>query len=266
MYENTMEKNMDGKTALVTGGARGIGRAIALELASQGANVIINYFRNGDTARETVELARSLGVEAHAFKANVGDPEKIKQLFDWVRDEIGYLDILVNNAASGVQRPILELEPNHWDWTLDINARGPLLCSKEAAPLMDGRAGRIVNISSLGSTRVMADYAAVGVSKAALEALTRYLAVELAPKGIVVNAVSGGLVSTGALEHFPKRDQMLNKAKQETPAGRLVTEDDLAQVVAFLCSDAADMIIGQTIIVDGGMSHYWATALGSDNA
>ena len=246
---------MNGKTALVTGGARGIGRAIVLKLASQGTNVIINYFRNGDTARETVELATSLGVEAHSFKANVGDPKKIKQMFDWVRDEIGYLDILVNNAASGIQRPVL-----------DINARGPLLCSKEAAPLMDGRGGRIVNISSLGSTRVMADYAAVGVSKAALEALTRYLAVELAPKGIVVNAVSGGLVSTGALEHFPKRDQMLNKAKQETPAGRLVTEDDLAQVVAFLCSDAADMIIGQTIIVDGGMSHYWATALGSDNA
>ena len=112
----------------------------------------------------------------------------------------------------------------------------------------------------------MADYAAVGISKAALEALTRYLAVELAPKGIIVNAVSGGLVSTGALEHFPKRDQMLEKARQETPAGRLVTEHDLAQVVAFLCGEAADMIVGQTIIVDGGMSHYWATIPDSDNS
>ncbi|MBI4236107.1 MAG: SDR family oxidoreductase, partial [Chloroflexi bacterium] len=126
-------------------------------------------------------------------------------------------------------------------------------------PLMEGRRGRIVNISSLGSQRVMADYAAVGVSKAALEALTRYLAVELAPRGITVNCVAGGLVATEALEHFPNREAMIAAAVRDTPAGRMVTPQDLAQVVALLCTDAAAMIVGQTILVDGGMGLVWGT-------
>lgn len=249
-----------GKVAVVTGGSRGIGRAITLELARSGADVVINYFRNPAPAQETAREVEALGRKTLLIKAHVGEPERVKELFQEVKETLGGVDILVNNAASGVQRPAMELETKHWDWTLDINARGPWLCAKEAAPMMAARGGgRIVNISSLGSHRVMSDYTSVGVSKAALEALTRYLAVELAPQGIRVNCVSGGLVETGALDHFENREEMIAVASQETPAGRMVAPDDIAKAVAFLCSDAAEMIVGQTIIVDGGMGLLWQT-------
>jgi enoyl-[acyl-carrier protein] reductase III len=243
-----------GKIALVTGGGRGIGRAITLRLARLGADVLVNYLRNAEAAEETVKEARALGVRAETLRGHMGDPDKIEAMFDTIGEKFGALDILVNNAASGVIKPALELEPRHWDWTLNINARGAWLCARHAVPLMAGRAGRIVNISSLGSVRVLGDYAAVGISKAALEALTRYLAVELAPLGIVVNAVAGGLVETDALRYFEHRDQMLAKARERTPAGRIVEPEDIAEVVAFLCQPAAEMIRGQVIVVDGGYS------------
>ena len=172
---------------------------------------------------------------------------------DTVRNRFGRLDILINNAASGVNRPGMELEEKHWDWTLDINTKAPWLCTKEAVPLME-RGGRVVNISSLGANRVLPNYLSVGVSKAGLEAVTRYMAVELAPLGITVNAISGGFVPTEALEHFPNREEMLATAKSKTPGGQLLTAEDLAKAVAFLCSEDAAMIRGQVIIVDGGMS------------
>ena len=170
-----------------------------------------------------------------------------------VRNRFGRLDILINNAASGVNRSGMELEEKHWDWTLDINTKAPWLCTKEAVPLM-ARGGRVVNISSLGAGRVLPNYLSVGVSKAGLEAVTRYLAVELAPLGITVNAISGGYVQTEALEHFPNREEMLATAQSKTPGGQLLTAEDIAKAVAFLCSEDAAMIRGQVIIVDGGMS------------
>ena len=242
------------KLALVTGGGRGIGRAVALELAARGADVLLNYFRNQDAADATAEEVRSLGRRAETLRGHVGDPERITRMFDRIAETYGHLDILVNNAASGVIRPLLELEPRHWDWTLDINARGAWLCAKAAAPLMEGRGGRIVGISSLGAGRVLPEYVAVGVSKAALESLTRYLAVELAPIGIAVNAVSGGLVETDALKFFPRREQMLEDARRRTPAGRMVRPTDIALAVAFLCGPAAEMIRGQVLVIDGGYS------------
>jgi len=244
---------MQGRIALVTGGGRGIGRAICLELARRGADVAINYLRNQDAAEQTAEEVRALGVQAQAVRGHVGDPERIKKMFGQIRERWGRLDILVNNAASGVIRPTLELETRHWDWTLEINTRGAWLCAQHAAALMD-RGGAIVNLSSLGSQRVLPEYGAVGISKAALEALTRYLAVELAPKGIMVNAVAGGLVETDALRYFANRESMLEQARSRTPAGRMLRPEDLARVVAFLCSPEAGMICGQTIIVDGGFS------------
>lgn len=245
---------MKGKIALVTGGGRGIGRAIVLALAGQGADVIVNYLRNADAAEQTAADARALGVRSESLRGHVGEPAKIKAMFETVRERFGALDILINNAASGVIRPALELEPRHWDWTLNINVRGAWLCAQQAAPLMAARDGRIVNISSLGSGRVLKEYVAVGVSKAALESLTRYLAVELAPLGIAVNAVAGGLVETDALQHFEHREEMLAEARTRTPAGRMVEPGDIASVVAFLCSPAAAMIRGQVIVVDGGYS------------
>ncbi len=241
-----------GKVALVTGGSRGIGRAIALELARRGADVAFNYLRNHQAAAETQRDIEALGVRCLRVRAHLGESSKIKELFAQVEQAFGRLDILVNNAASGVQRAAADLEEKHWDWTMNINARAPWLCAMEAARLMrDG--GSIVNITSLGSQRVLPYYFSVGTSKAALEAITRYLAVELAPRGIVVNAVSGGYVETGALEHFPNRQEMLAEGTRN-PAGRMLTPEDIAAVVAFLCSDDARMVRGQVIVVDGGLS------------
>ena len=246
--------NLAGKLALVTGGGRGIGRAVVLELASRGADVLVDYLRNAETAERTAEEARALGVRAEAVRGHVGDEKKVERLFQEVGERFGYLDVLVNNAATGVNRPALELTAHHWDWTLNTNARGAWLCSKLAAPLMAGRDGKIVNISSLGSGRVMSDYFSVGVSKAALEAVTRYLAVEMAPLGISVNGVSGGLVETDALKAFGWGESAVDEIRRRTPAGRMVEPADLARVVAFLCSEAASMIRGQTVVVDGGFS------------
>ncbi|MCQ6277224.1 enoyl-[acyl-carrier-protein] reductase FabL [Bacillus sp. V3B] len=244
---------MTQKVALVTGSSRGIGKATALRLAKEGYDLVINYARSKTAALETAAEIEALGRKALVVKANVGDVDKIKLLFETIKNEYGRLDIFVNNAASGVQRPLMELEESHWDWTMNINSKALLFCAQEAAKLMDV-GGKIVSISSLGSIRYLENYTVVGVSKAALEALTRYLAVELAQKNIIVNAVSGGAVDTEALKHFPNREELLAEAKEKTPAGRMVEIEDMVNAIMFLLSDDSSMIRGQTIIVDGGIS------------
>ena len=244
---------MTQKVALVTGSSRGIGKATAIRLAKEGYDIVINYARSKTKALETAAEIEALGRKALVVKANVGDVEKINYLFAEIKKEFGRLDVFVNNAASGVQRPLMELEESHWDWTMNINSKALLFCAQEAAKLMD-QGGKIVSISSLGSIRYLENYTVVGVSKAALEALTRYLAVELAGKNIIVNAVSGGVVDTEALKHFPNRDELLAEAGQKTPAGRMVEIDDMVNAIMFLLSDGSSMIRGQTIIVDGGVS------------
>ncbi|GAB7389326.1 enoyl-[acyl-carrier-protein] reductase FabL [Bacillaceae bacterium] len=243
------------KVALVTGGSRGIGKVIALKLADRGYDLVINYLRNGTKARETARELEAKGARVHLVKANVGDVAQIEMLFDEIEKTFARLDVFVNNAASGVLRPLLELEENHWDWTMNINSKALLFSAQRAALLMEKNGGgKIVSLSSLGSMRVLPNYAAVGVSKAALEAITRYLAVELAEKNIAVNAVSGGVIDTDALKHFPNRNELLQDAASRTPAGRMVTAEDVANAVLFLVSEEAAMIRGQTLIVDGGLS------------
>nr|WP_109688529.1 enoyl-[acyl-carrier-protein] reductase FabL [Tumebacillus permanentifrigoris] len=246
---------MTGKIALVTGGTRGIGRAIALRLAEEGADVVINFFRNRKPAEETKAMIEALGRRCHIIKANVGDLEKHQVIFDEIQDVMGGLDILVSNAASGVQLPAMEVEEKHWDWTLNINAKALLFLAQKAVPMMEARGGgSIVAISSLGSRFALKNYTCVGTSKAALESLVRYLGVELAPKNIIVNGVSGAAVDTDALTHFPNREEMIQHAIDRTPAGRMITPEDLANSVLFLCSDQSRMIVGQTLVIDGGFS------------
>jgi enoyl-[acyl-carrier protein] reductase III len=239
---------LEGASVLVTGGSRGIGKAIALRFASLGATrVAIGYMRGDTPAEETAAELRALGADPVLVRGNVASTR--------VADEVaglGPLDALVHAAATGVIRPALETDDKHWDWTLSANARALLSLTRAAAPAMPEGAS-IVGLSSLGSVRVLENYALVGASKAALEALVRYLAVELAPRGIRVNAVSAGVVETGALEHFPNREAMLELGASN-PVGRLVSPEDVAKLVTFLCSPDAEMIRGQTVVVDGGWS------------
>jgi enoyl-[acyl-carrier protein] reductase III len=239
-----------GKSVLVTGGSRGIGRAIALRFAELGAaRVAVSYFRSDRAAEDTADELRKLGAEPLLLRGNLGDPEKAKAIVE----QTGALDVLVSNAATGVIKPLLELEDKHWDWTMNTNARALVTLARHAVPSMPAGSS-IVGVSSLGSQRVLDNYALVGTSKAALEALVRYLAVELAPRDIRVNAVSAGLVETGALDYFPNREEMLEWYEKRTPAGRLVGPQDVADAVCFLCSPEAAMIRGHTLVVDGGYS------------
>jgi enoyl-[acyl-carrier protein] reductase III len=241
--------SLDIGAVLVTGGTRGIGKEIALRFASLGAKVIaVGYLRNDSAAEATGEEIRAAGAEPVLVRGNVASHRVIAKFASH-----GPYDVIVHNAATGVIRPALETEDKHWDWTLAANARALLALARACVPDMKPGSS-IVAVSSLGSIRVLENYVLVGTSKAALESVVRYLAVELAPRGIRVNAVSAGVVETEALEYFPNRDQMLHAARERTPADRMVEPEDVAGAVAFLCSPDAEMVRGQTLIVDGGYS------------
>lgn len=243
--------NLTGRIALVTGGSRGIGRAIAIRLAEHGMDIIVNYVRHRQDAQDTATAVESLGRRCLIVKANVARQEDVDAMFSAIADEFGALDVLVSNAASGVLKPVLELTERHWNWAMDINARALLGLVQKGLPLMRAEA-RIIAVSSLGSVRAIENYTAVGASKAALESLVRHLAVELGPRGIRINTVSAGAVDTDALKKFPNRDEILENALRRTPLGRLTTPDDVADVALFLCSNLANMVQGQVITVDGG--------------
>jgi enoyl-[acyl-carrier protein] reductase III len=243
---------LEGKVALVTGGSRGIGRACVLKFAGLGASVVINYSRNAENANAAAKEAEAFGVHALPIAADVGDRNQIVALFERTKSEFGRLDVLVNSAARGLERPrgALDSMPKHLLHTLEVNVLGPWFCAQEAARLMT-EGSSIVNLLSPGSQRYLPRYAPVGVSKGALASLTTYLAVELAPRGIRVNGVAAGLVDgSDGLRMLPP--ELLERYKQTAPARRLVQPEDVAETVAFLCSDVASMIIGHVVVVDGG--------------
>ena len=240
--------SLQGSSVLVTGGTRGIGLAIALRLVRDGAaRAVLGYMRNNAAAASAAEQVDAAGAEPVLVRGNVSSAPVVAELA-----AAGPYRVVVHNAATGVARPALETDDRHWDWTLNANARALLALARAAAPAME-TGSSIVAISSLGSQRVLDNYVLIGTSKAALESVVRYLAVELAPRGIRANTVSAGVVETGALEHFPNKDEML-RSVERTPAGRLVEPEDVAAAVSFLCSDDAAMVRGHTLIVDGGFS------------
>jgi enoyl-[acyl-carrier protein] reductase III len=243
-----------GKRALVTGGSRGIGRAIALRLASLGADAAVSYVKNEEAARETTGAIERLGRRSVAIKADVSEPKEVKALFAAAKATFGGLDLFVSNAVSGVLGPATRIGKFGWDLALNTNARAFLVGAQEAAKLFPESGGKIVAVSSIGSFTCLPGYAAVGASKAALETLVRYFAKELAPRGINVNAVSGGPVDTEALDYFPEKERILEEWKARTPARRIATPEEIAAVAVFLLSDDASWIQGQTIVVDGGLT------------
>ncbi|BCW92605.1 enoyl-[acyl-carrier-protein] reductase FabL [Thermoanaerobaculum aquaticum] len=249
-----MDLRLRGKRALVTGASRGIGRAIALSLADFKVDVAINFFRHRQPAEEVAKEIEARGARALLIKANVADEEHVERMFAEIREHWGGLEILVSNAASGVLKPATELTMHHLHWTMDINALALVPLVQHFLQLPSQGEKVVVAVSSLGAVRAIPNYTAVGASKAALESMVRHLACELAGKGVRVNAVSAGTVDTDALKHFPNREQLLEESRRRTPAGRLITPQDVANAVVFLCTEFASMIHGQTIVVDGGYS------------
>jgi enoyl-[acyl-carrier protein] reductase III len=247
-------KPLHGKVALVTGGSRGIGYAIAHALADRGADIAFTYFRRRADAQEAEKHLQAKGARTLSVRGNMGNAEHIAILFDEIKKHFHHLDFVIHNAATGDLKPLLELTDEEWQRTLDINTKALLLLAQKAVPLMKGRQGRFVSISSHGSYRCLPNYGALGAAKAATEALGRYLAMELAPHGIVANTVLAGTTDTVSLRGIPGHEALLKEAKARTPAGRLGTPEDIARVVAFLCSEDAQWIVGQTVIADGGYS------------
>jgi enoyl-[acyl-carrier protein] reductase III len=244
---------LSGKVALVTGGTKGIGKAISLKLAELGADVVVTYLRSRNAADAILDQLKSLGTNPHAIRINMGNQEKLPKIFEEIKAKYGRLDILVSNAALGIYTSALEINDKAWQLSMNTNAEAFLQTVKMGQEMMPN-GSKIVALSSLGSVRYIDGYAAIGASKAAIETLTRYFAVELAPRHINVNTVSGGFIDTDALKGFPSYEKMVEEVIRRTPFKRVGNVDDIADVVVFLCTKKATWITGQVMVVDGGYS------------
>lgn len=247
-----MYPELAGKNALVTGAVRGFGKAIAIRLAAEGVKVVINYRRSMKDAKSVVDEIIANGGQAIAIRADVGKPEALDRMFDQIKSEYEYLDILIANAAFGIPGYLMEATGRYWDITMSASARSLLDLAQRTVPLMRNGWGRIVSITSDGGQKVIPGYGVVGPAKGALEAITRGLAYELGPKGIVVNGVSPGLADTKSARSIPGSKVVFDHSTSHTPMGRMILPDDVAKAVAFLVSDQASMMVGQFLVVDGG--------------
>jgi enoyl-[acyl-carrier protein] reductase III len=245
----------EGRVALITGGSRGIGRALALSLAARGAMPIINYRRNEDAARDAVAEIERFGVPALSIRADLESVEEIEAMFDQVQARFGRLDFFVSNASASNFRPMMDLKPHHLERTFNTNVRAFVLGTQRATKLMD-RGGRIVVLSSYGSLRVFPTYANLGATKAALETWARYMAVELAPLGINVNVVTPGIIKSDSSSFFYETGLVapLETVVTKIPKQRLGTVQEAADCVLFLLSPASEYVTGTTLVVDGGLT------------
>lgn len=241
------------KVALITGGAKGIGRATALKLAEAGADIAIVYYNSIDEAETLAKEIKALGRKTLLLKANVADEASVKELVQAFKAEFDALHFLISNAASGVLKPALKMSTKHWRWCLETNALALNHLVSAFHPLMP-KGGRVVALSSLGASRAIPNYAFIGASKAALEALVRSLSLELAPAGITVNTVSAGVVDTDALKHFPNREELLEAYQAHALSERPLMPEDVANAVYLLCLPEASMINAHTLFVDAGYS------------
>lgn len=241
------------KVALITGGARGIGKATALKLARAGADIAIVYYNSSDEAQSLTEELKGLGRKAVAIQANVADHQSVKEMYAVFREHFNHLDFLISNAASGVLKPALKMSTKHWRWCLETNALALNHLVSAGLEFMS-KGGRVIALSSLGAERAIPNYGFIGASKAALEALVRSLSLELAEYGITANTVSAGVVDTDALKHFPNREQLLEEFQAHSLAGRPLLPQDVADSIYLLCLPEAQMINGHTLFVDAGYS------------
>lgn len=246
-------KKSNRESALITGGSRGIGREVAIRLAQSGTRtIVINYLQNDEAAASTKEKIEQQGAKCVLARANLAYSQEISGLFEKVRSAVETIDVFVHSAALGSFKPLINVKPNQWDLSFNVNTRSFLQCVQQCRELMNS--GRVVAISSLGARRALPNYGAIGPSKAALEACIRQLAVELAPEQIRINGVSAGLVETDSIKNFPDYVKLVSEVKNRTPAGRVADPSDIADVVMYLLSDKSDWIWGQTIVADGGLS------------
>lgn len=236
---------------LVTGGTRGIGRAITLQLARAGAKVLANYARDEASARAVVETAASEGLSVVTVKADLTSEKGMERVMEAVKGELPLLSGFVHAAATGVHRPLEELTLRHFDWTFALNIRAFFDLIRRLTPLFQN-GSTVVAVSSEGAVRAVHHYTLVGSSKGALESMVRHCARELAPRGIRVNALSPGSVMTDAWKVLPGGEERLAATAERTPSGRLTTLDEVASAAQFLCSAASGGVVGHTLVVDGG--------------
>lgn len=247
--------DLNGQVALVTGGSRGIGRAIALRLASAGADVVINFVASRDAAMQTAEAVHQMGRRAYVVKADVREQDDIEFMMEFVSQQVGRLDILVSNAASGGFRPLLETNATQFAAAMSINTLAMIRLVQLGMPLLEKGPlrGKVIGISSHGSHRALSMYGLIGSSKAALESIARHLTLEVGPRNVNVNIVQSGLVETDSTRMLPHAKEMFEGRKARSMMGdRELQAEDVANAVLFLASPLSDLVQGETLTVDGG--------------